>query len=154
MQLRKVKEQADEPHYFCHIISAMHLTLGTGTWNISILQLGAVHINSVKLQGVGFRSIINSCFGNFRWLPKFQPVECLQVFVSNVTIQCDQASDASFKAAQILATNSSLFLSAVKALSALGVSGNILVGGLITMSEQTGWPAWGSHPIMLTQVCD
>ena len=133
------------------IISAMHLSLGTGTRNISILQLGAVHIDSVKLQGSVYHY---SCFGNFRWLPKFQPVECLQVFVSNVTIQCDQASDASFKAAQILATNSSIFLCAVKALSVLGVSGNILVGGQITMSEQTGWPPWGSHPIMLAQVCD
>ena len=75
----------------------------------------------------------------------------IQVFVSNVTIQCDPASDTSFRAAQILAANSSSFLSALKALPVLGVSGNILIGEMITVSEQMGWPAWGSPPIMLAQ---
>lgn len=50
-----------------------------------------------------------------------------------------------------MVTSSSAFLSAVQALSSLGSSGNITVEGIITVSERTGWPAWGSTPILLAK---
>ena len=51
--------------------------------------------------------------------------------------------------AQALATDSPTFLSASTALSGLGVNGTIMVEGLVTISEEAGWPVWPNQGIVM-----
>ena len=64
------------------------------------------------------------------------------VHLSNVTLQCDPDSDASFSAASAVAIDSPTFLSAVRALSLLGLNASLMVEGPVRVSNETGWPLW------------
>ena len=71
------------------------------------------------------------------------------VHLSNVTLQCDPDTDASFSAATAVAIDSPTFLSAVRALSLLGLDARLMVEGLVVVSNETGWPLWPQAGIIM-----
>ena len=67
----------------------------------------------------------------------------LLITVHDLTLTCDQATDATFLGAQITANSSSTFLAAVTAASALELDAVIDLSGTATASVSKGWPASG-----------
>ena len=76
------------------------------------------------------------------------------VHLSNVTLQCDPDTDASFSAATAVAIDSPTFLSAVRALSLLGLDARLMVEGLVVVSNETGWPLWPRAGIIMGDGAD
>ena len=81
-------------------------------------------------------------------------VDGVSVHLSNVTLQCDPDTDASFSAATAVAVDSPTFLSAVRALSLLGLDGRLMVEGLVVVSNETGWPLWPQAGIIMGNGAD
>ena len=73
----------------------------------------------------------------------------ISIRLSNVTLQCDQSTDASFSAATATATDSPTFLSAARAIALLGLDGRLMVEGLVVVSNDTGWPLWPQAGIIM-----
>ena len=76
-------------------------------------------------------------------------VDGVTVRLTNVTLQCELGTDASFSAATATITDSPTFLSAVRALALLGLDSRIMVEGPVLVSNETGWPLWPQAGIIM-----